>query len=242
MRLLFSLFLLPIFLFSQTPITEKAPLKFQHKYKSRLGIVRAVDYSHKDLYTLRDKIPVGLLKRSPAYDLSFDWQPWQQLPFLRFQGQLGYYESTFNQSMESSTLLLDRFNADRIEERAEYNNLQLGFGVLLDPLHHRKLSPYFSGHLLLAVPTYVSYEVNQLLSQNAPGQRYVEGGGRLSPGWKMGTGLRLRFLNRAYLTYGVYYIEQDLRVEWPRHRGRIVRNKLLSMENTGVQLGLQLAL
>lgn len=240
MRLLILITFIPILLASQTDSTA-SKTDFWHRYRPRIGVVRATDSAAKMPYTVRGNFFIGVPQRVPVYDYTFGWQPWERLPFLRAQVQLGYYETIFDEMLPD--IYRPGFPMDYIvqyafEEYIEYNNWQLGTGLQVEPLSSRAISPFFGARFLLAIPTKIHYQFSQSRSEeNVPNNREIRGGARISPGWKVSAGIRVIIRRHLCLNLGGYYLDQRVLVNWPDLAGRNPQGSILHFQNTGLQIG-----
>jgi hypothetical protein len=212
---------------------------FWSQKKVRVGLSYSSDNSPNDPYIWQANKIVAAIQRDLVLELSIGLQPFKKINILRTQFLVGYNQTNFEKGFKDSWLL-QNWNGNGFEETVAYNTWQLGLGLQIEPFAQNTLSPYFSGHFLLAIPSHLQYELSQATAGlDYPGYRQVTGGGRISPGFKLDTGLRLQPFKHFCFTFGVYYIEQDVLVDWPDFSGRNPDKVLLALENTGVQLGVQ---
>ena len=244
MRLLIFITFIPFLLASQTDSTTHTKSDFWHRYRPRMGVLRSTDNATGMPYTVRGNFLIGTPQRVPVYDYTFGWQPWERLPFLRAQVQLGYYETIFDEMLPDlyrPGLPVDYIVYYAFEEYIEYNNWQLGTGMLVEPLSSRAISPFFGAHFLLAIPTKIYYQFSQSRSEeNVPNNREIIGGARISPGWKVSAGIRVIIHKHLCLSLGAYYTDQRVLVDWPDLSGRNPQGSILHFQNTGLQIGVLL--
>ncbi|WP_020536245.1 hypothetical protein [Lewinella cohaerens] len=236
MRILLVLCFSPLLLLGQQgSITEN----FWSQKKARIGLSYSSDHSPNDPYTWQANNIVAVIQRDLVLELNIGLQPFKNINILRTQLLIGYNQTNFDKGFKDSWLL-QNWNGNGFEETIGYNSWQLGLGMQVEPFAKKIISPYFSGHLLLAIPSHIHYELSQASGGlDFPGYREVNGGGRVSPGFKVDTGLRLLPFKHFCFTFGVYYIEQDVLVDWPTFSGRNHEKVLLALENTGVRMSLQ---
>ncbi len=237
MRLLILITFIPLLLASQTDSITNTKNDFWHRYRPRIGVVRSTDSATKTPYTVRGNFFIGIPQRVPVYDYTFGWQPWKKRTSLRAQVQIGYYETIFDE------MLPDIYRSEFLvqfafEEYIEYNNWQLGAGFQTEPLSSRVISPFLNAHFLLAIPTKIYYQFTQRTGEeNVPSYREIKGGARVSPGWKVGAGIRVLVHKHLCLSVGGYYIDQRVLVNWPTFVGRNPQGSILHFQNTGLQIG-----
>ncbi len=236
MRILLVLCFSPLLLLGQqSSITED----FWSQKKARIGLSYSSDHAPSGPYAWQANKIVAVIQRDFALELNLDLQPFKKIDILRTQFLVAYNKTNFDKGFKDSWLL-QNWNGNGFEETIKYNNWQLGLGLQVEPLAKNTISPYFSGHFLLAIPSHIRYELSQASAGvDFPGYREVTGGGRISPGYKLGMGFRLLPLEHLCFTFGVYYIKQDVLVDWPVFSGRSPEDVLLALENSGVQIGVQ---
>jgi hypothetical protein len=78
---------------------------------------------------------------------------------------------------------------------------------------------------------------NFFSEENVPSYREIKGGARVSPGWKVGAGIRVLVHKHLCLSIGGYYLDQRVLVNWPTFVGRNPQGSILHFQNTGLQIG-----
>lgn len=239
MRLLLFICLLPWVLPAQQVAPDPTPQNFLQRNNIQMGIFTQRDASSYETYTFRAADLIPKLRRKRLLGIAVSSQPFKNLTFLQLQLRFGY--ESIKHSGDNLDFGSNRFG-DNFTEQISYKHWQLAPGFQLEIMPFYKCSPFVGARYLLVFPGDLSYVVRRDYNPNFDVPVYTElnGGGKLSQGWEINTGLRWHIAQHWHLELGIYYSELDIRMNWPKLPSRgFSGNKLFTQETIGFMLATQ---
>jgi hypothetical protein len=240
MRLLFFTFVLPLVLPAQeAALTDQPSQNFLQRNKIQIGVFAQRDDSSQETYTFKAADLVPRLRHKGLFGITFSSQPFEKLSFLKLQFRFGYEQ--IDHTGDHLDIGDNRFGKN-FTEQISYDHWQLATGIQLEMMPAYRCSPYLGATYLLANPSNLRYVVRRDFNPDFDIPVYVElnGGGKLSQGWEINTGLRFHIAQHWNLELGIYYTELDINMDWPTLASRnFSGNKLLTNETIGFMLSTQ---
>jgi hypothetical protein len=240
MRLFILICLFPLVLpAQQISTTEPSSRNFLQRNNIQLGIFAQRDASPHSIYTFKAADLIPNLRRKGLLGIAISCQPFEELPFLQLQLRFGY--EPIEHTGDNLDIGSNRFGGN-FTEQISYDHWQLATGFQLEVMPTYRCSPFFGAHYLLVIPDNLRYIAQRDFDPDVDVPVYTElnGGGKLSQGWEINTGLRLYIAKHWNIKLSIYYSELDTRMNWPLLVSRrFSGNKLLITETIGVMLATQ---
>lgn len=237
MRLLLFLFALPLMLPAQeTALPDQPSQNFLQRNKIQIGVFAQRDRSSHPTYTYKAADLIPILKRKELLGIAFSSQPFKKITSLQLQLRFGYEH--IEHSGDKLAFGSHR-NGYNFTEQISYNHWQLATGIQVEIMPSYKCSPFIGARYLLLFPGDLKYVVQRDYNPNFDVPVYAElnGGGKLSQGWEINTGLRWHIAQHWNVELGIYYSELDTTMDWPKIESRrFSGNTLFTQETIGFML------
>jgi hypothetical protein len=239
MRLLLLVCLFPWVLIAQQESPGPSSQNFFQRNNIQMGIFAQRDAAPYSPYTSRagDRIPK--LQRKGLLGIAVSCQPFKKLSFLELQLHYGY------ERVEHTGDKLDisrNWPGENFTEQISYDHWQVATGFQMEMMHTYACSPFIGARYLLVLPNHLRYVARPDFNTDPDVPLYTElnGGGKLSQGWEINTGLRLYIAQHWNIELGIYYSKLDIKMDWPSlFIRRFSGSNLFTTDNIGLMLATQ---
>ncbi|WP_156825732.1 hypothetical protein [Lewinella cohaerens] len=239
MRLLLLACLLPWVLTAQQESSYPSSQNFLQRNNIQVGFFAQRDNSSPQTYTYSVGGIIPLLQRKGLFGIAVSSKPFKKLSFLELQLNFGY------ERIDHTGDNLDfgrNWFGENFTEQISYDHWQLATGFQLEVMHAYRCSPFIGARYLLVFPEHLRYVAQRDFDPDVDLPVYMElnGGGKLSQGWEINTGLRLYITQHWNLKLGIYYSLLTIKMDWPSLSiGRFSDNNLFATDNIGFMLSTQ---
>lgn len=239
MRLLLLVCLFPWVLIAQQESPGSSSQNFLQRNNIQVGIFAQRDASPPTTYTFKGPGLIPRLRREALLGVTLSGRPFKKFPSLQPRLRFGY------EHIDHTGDYLDigrNWFGENFTERISYDHWQLAIGFHLDIMPTYLCSPFFGAHYLVVLPDHLRYVAQRDFDPDVDIPIYTElnGGGKLSQGWEINTGLRWHIARHWNLELGIYYSELDIKKDWPILANRnIAGNKLFTNQTIGFMLATQ---
>ncbi|MEL6656225.1 MAG: hypothetical protein AAFP77_09275 [Bacteroidota bacterium] len=244
MRFLPVIFICLLWFCASAQSAEVAPTVKTKNKRWRIGAILHSDNSSPNPYLGTGSLILPRTERKNSLVLASDFQVFRAMPVIFITTELGHYRVRAGND-NLNWLDANNWTGAPFVESVQMKYTHFAIGIRAEPFGRHRFSPYLSYLMQYAFPRDIAYDYQSFTSPTFGPLDMVQinGGGKISQGWKVNAGLRARLHPRWFASIGFYHVFMDFLADWPvLNQRRFVQRTYMRLDGGGVELRCQFAI